>query len=136
MAGVGDWILKSDPGTYGWDDLVRDVRTRWDGVRNFQARNHLRAMRPGDRAFVYHSGGEKRIVGIARIASAPYPDPADCAWTAVDLEAGRPLGVPLDLARVRSDPVLRDLPLVRQVRLSVSPVTPVQARRILALGSA
>jgi predicted RNA-binding protein with PUA-like domain len=115
--------------------LVNDRRTPWTGVRNFQARNFLRAMRPGDPVLFYHSGDARQVVGIARVSRGPYPDPTatEGDWTAVDLAPVRPLGSPVTLAQLKGDPAFEDLLLVRQSRLSVLPVSPAQYQRILEL---
>lgn len=130
------WLVKSEPGTYGWDDLVRDGATRWDGIRNAQARNYLQAMRVGDRVLFYHSGDGKEIVGVAKVVKAAYPDPTtdDARWLVVDLAAVKPLAAPVSLADVKRDAALAGLPLVRQGRLSVMPIEPRAFARILALG--
>ena len=130
------WLVKSDPDTYGWDELVKDGKTRWDGVRNAQARNNLQAMRVGDLALFYHSGEGKEIVGVARVVRAAYPDPTadDAQWVAVDLAPVAPLRTPVSLADVKQDAALAQLPLVRQGRLSVMPIEPRAFARILALG--
>jgi predicted RNA-binding protein with PUA-like domain len=133
---AGTWLVKSEPSTYAWDDLVRERSTCWDGVRNAQARNHLAAMRAGDRVLVYHSGAEKAVVGVARVAREAYPDPSadDPRWLAVDLVALRGLARPVPLATVKADAKLREIPLVRQSRLSVMPIPKPAFDRILALG--
>lgn len=130
------WILKTEPSEYGYDDLRRDRRTRWDGVSNAVALKHLRTMRRGDRVLVYHTGDEKRMVGLATVASDPYRDPAagDERAGVVDLEAGEPLATPVTLAQVKADPFFADLGLVRMSRLSVVPVPEPQWKRLLALG--
>lgn len=130
------WLIKSEPGTYSWDDLVRDGKTRWDGVRNFQARNHIRAMRPGDLALFYHSGDERSIAGVARVLSAPHPDPtaADGDWSAVDVEPAYALRDPVTLARIKQERSLRGMVLLKQSRLSVQPVEPDEFAAIVALG--
>jgi predicted RNA-binding protein with PUA-like domain len=115
------WLMKSEPGTYGWDDLVREGATWWDGVRNPAARLHLRAMKPGDQAFFYHSGGERAVVGIMAIAGEAEPDGPDGAWAKVKVEPLRPLG-PVTLKAIKADPRLSGMELIRQSRLSVSPV--------------
>ena len=115
------WLMKSEPDVYSWDDLVRDRATDWDGVRNNAARLHLRAMRPGDEAFFYHSGEEKQIVGIMRIGGPQKPDGEDGAWVKVPVEPLRPLG-PVTLREIKAEPRLAKMELVRQSRLSVSPV--------------
>ena len=129
------WLVKTEPSTYSWDDLVRDGSTRWDGVRNALARNHLGAMQKGDFVLVYHSGDEKAVVGIAKVERAAFPDPTadDPRWLAVELAALRPLAEPVTLATAKQDAKLKGMMLVRQGRLSVSPVTDAEFERILAL---
>ncbi|MCH4891752.1 MULTISPECIES: EVE domain-containing protein [unclassified Sphingomonas] len=127
------WLMKSEPDTYGWDDLVRDGETRWDGVRNNAARLHLRAMQPGDQAFFYHSGGDKAVVGIMEVSGGPHPDPADADWVAVMVRPIRPVTPPVTLARMKAAAGLADMAMLRQSRLSVSPVTPAQWALIMAL---
>ena len=116
------WLMKSEPESYGWDDLIRDESTEWDGVRNNAARLHLRAMRPGDEALLYHSVSDKAVVGIMRIASPPHPDPKDENWVAVTVEPIRKLERPVTLAEIKAEPKLKDMELLRQSRLSVCPV--------------
>jgi predicted RNA-binding protein with PUA-like domain len=116
------WILKTDPETYALPDLERERRTRWDGVTNPVAVKHLRSMRAGDRAFIYHTGDEKAIVGIARIVSDGYPDPRDPKLAVVDVEFERAVAAPVTLRAIKADPAFKDLALVRQGRLSVVPV--------------
>ena len=130
------WLVKSEPGTYSWADMVSDGRTRWDGVRNFQARNHLRAMEAGDLALFYHSGEEKSVVGAVRIAKAAYPDPTAKGedWSAVDVEAAFGLEKPVPLDQVKREAALRDMVLVKQSRLSVQPATKAEFDRIVAIG--
>jgi predicted RNA-binding protein with PUA-like domain len=132
------WILKSDPDTYGFDQLARDRKTVWDGVSNALALKHIRSMAKGDRAFVYHSGDEKALVGLAKIASDPYPDPkgGDPKLTVVDLEAGDRLPRPVTLAAVKADPAFAQLGLVRMSRLSVIPVPADQWTRLLGMAGA
>lgn len=125
------WILKTEPSTYAFADLVRDRRTRWDGIRNPVAQKHLRAMQPGDEAWIYHTGAERQIVGRARVVSPPYPDPTAGGLYAVDLEAGDPFPRPVSLATIKGDPRCAELALVRQGRLSVVPV-PLGLRPVLA----
>jgi predicted RNA-binding protein with PUA-like domain len=115
------WLMKSEPGSYGWDDLVRDGGTEWDGVRNNAARLHLRAMKAGDEAFFYHSMDERSIVGIMRIVREAGPDPKDSDWVSVAVEPVRPLG-PVTLKTIKADPRLAKMELIRQSRLSVAPV--------------
>jgi predicted RNA-binding protein with PUA-like domain len=129
------WLVKTEPSTYSWEDLVRDGSTRWDGVRNALARNHLAAMRKGDLAFVYHSGDDKAIVGIAKVERAAFPDPTadDPRWVAVELGAVRALAEPVTLATVKQDAKLKNMMLAKQGRLSVSPVADAEFAHILAL---
>lgn len=129
------WLLKTEPDTYGWADLVREKVGRWDGVRNATALIHLRAMRPGDEAFIYHTGGEKAVVGIARVRTSAYPDPkaGDPRFVMVDLEPVRPLATPVTLAAIKGDARFTEFALVRIPRLSVMPVSAVQWRAILAI---
>ena len=115
------WLMKSEPGSYGWDDLVRDGGTEWDGVRNPAARLHLKAMMAGDEAFFYHSGGERSVAGVMRIARSAQPDPKDSSWVSVAVEPVRPLG-PVTLKAIKADPRLAKMELIRQSRLSVAPV--------------
>ena len=129
------WLLKSDPDTYSFQDLVRDKSTFWDGVRNYQARKFLKEMKRGDAAFIYHSQEEKSVVGLARVTRSAYPDPTDKTgeWVVVDLEAGKPAKNPVTLEAIKKDPELRSLPLVKQSRLSVMPVSAPQAKRLIQL---
>jgi predicted RNA-binding protein with PUA-like domain len=129
------WVLKTEPSAYGFSDLVRDRRTRWEGVSNAVALKHLRSMLEGDDALIYHTGNEKSLVGLARIASKPYPDPArkDERLVVVDVEVGKPLPRPVSLAEIKADPAFKDLGLVRLPRLSVVPVEPDQWKRLLAM---
>lgn len=130
------WIVKQEPAAYAWSDLVREGETAWTGVRNFLARNHLRAMRRGDPVLFYHRVSEKRIVGLARVIRPAYPDPTAAAgdWSAVDLAPVKPLVEPVTLAAIKADPALAGLPLLRQSRLSVVPATADQFRRLLEHG--
>ena len=122
--GKNHWLVKQEPEDYSWDDLVRDGKTQWTGVRNFQARNNLRQMNLGDDVFFYHSGKDKSVVGIARVAKAAYPDPTadDPSWIAVDIAPVKKLANPVSLADIKANSKLRDFLLVRQSRLSVMPV--------------
>lgn len=128
------WVLKTEPSEYGFADLVRDRRTRWEGVSNPVALKHLRSMLEGDEALIYHTGNEKALVGLARIASAPYPDPAEPKLVVVDVESGEPLPRAVPLAEIRAEPAFADLGLVRIPRLSVVPLEPGQWTRLLAMG--
>ena len=127
------WLLKSEPSTYSWDDLVKDKTTCWDGVRNFQARNHLKSMKKGDIALIYHSMSDKSIIGMAKVTKEHYPDPADKDWVAIDITAGKKLKNPVSLAQIKSEKRLSDMVLVRSSRLSVQPVTPKEFDLILKL---
>ncbi len=130
---MAHWLMKSEPNVYSWDALVRDGRTWWDGVRNNAARLHLRAMKPGDTAFFYHSGEERQIVGIMRIAGAGAPDGEDGAWVKVPVEPVEPLASPVTLKAIKAEPSLKDMELIRQSRLSVSPVRDEEWERVLKL---
>ncbi len=118
------WLLKSEPSSYSWDQLVADKRTHWNGVRNHQAAINLKAMKNGDHAFFYHSGEGPTIVGIVEIVKEAYPDPSDPdgRFVMVDVKALRPVKAPVTLAAIKAEPKLADLALVRQSRLSVVPV--------------
>jgi len=129
------WLMKSEPSSYSWDDLVRDGGTEWDGVRNNAARLHLRTMRPGDEAFFYHSMDERQVVGIMRIASEPHPDPNDPAWVSVRVEPVRAIG-PVTLKAIKAEPSLAKMELIRQSRLSVAPVREEEWRKVLELARA
>lgn len=120
---MNHWLFKTEPGTYSWDDLVKDKKTVWDGVRNFQARNNLKAMKKGDLAFIYHSGDDKAIVGIAKISKEGYPEPKDNEWIAVDIIPDKKLKNSISLAQIKADKRLTTMTLVRAARLSVQPVT-------------
>ena len=129
------WLVKTEPEEYSFADLQRAGRDVWDGVRNNAALKHMRAMRPGDEVLVYHTGGVRAIVGLARVASAPYPDPkaGDPRWIVVDLEAVAPLARPVTLAAIKADPAFAGWELVRISRLSVMPVPDPLWERILAM---
>ena len=126
------WLMKSEPGTWSWDDQVRDGVAEWDGVRNHQASNNLKAMRVGDRAFFYHSVNEKRIVGIVEVVKEYYPDPTDPKgrFGMVDVKAVEPLPQPVGLKDIKADPELQELPLIKQSRLSVMPIDETSWQRI------
>jgi predicted RNA-binding protein with PUA-like domain len=130
------WLVKQEPEAYAWDQFVRDGRTAWTGVRSFPARVHLRAMEKGDWVLYYHSVSEKRIVGIARVERKAYPDPTatEGDWSAVDLVPCKSLVEPVPLEALKSDSILKTMPLLRQTRLSVSPLTDAQFKRVLKLG--
>lgn len=132
----GYWLVKSEPFKYAWDDLVKDGSTYWDGVRNYEARNHLASMQKGDLALYYHSNQGKEVVGVARITRTAYQDPTtkDERWAVVDLEPVVPLKRPVTLAEIRADASLAEIQLVRRGRLSVVPVTKPEFQRVLKLG--
>ena len=129
------WLMKSEPDVYSIDDLKRDKTTYWEGVRNFQARNFLRAMKCGDPVMVYHSVTEKQVVGLARVKHEAYHDPTakEEDWVAVDLEVWQTLKEQVPLEKIKRDFLLKDIPLVRQARLSVMPLSAAAFRRILRL---
>jgi predicted RNA-binding protein with PUA-like domain len=117
------WLVKTEPDAYSFADLVRDRRTTWDGVKNALAQTHLRAMKPGDEVFVYHTGSQKSVVGVARVTKAPQPDPAGGPKAvSVELEPLRALAAPVPLSAIREEPRCADLALVRVPRLSVMPI--------------
>ncbi|MDJ0949892.1 MAG: EVE domain-containing protein [Alphaproteobacteria bacterium] len=119
------WLVKSEPGAWSWDDHVKEGVAEWDGVRNYQADNNMKAMKLGDRAFFYHSVNEKRIVGVLEVVKEHYPDPTDKKgrFGMVDFKALMPVKSPVTLEQIKADPRLEDMALVRQSRLSVMPVT-------------
>ena len=122
---MAHWLIKSEPSTYAWDQLVKDRKTSWTGVRNPQAQANLKAMKVGDLCFFYHSGEGKEIVGIAKVAKTAYPDPTDKAGKSitVDVAAVEPVKQPVTLAAIKADATFKDFKLVRQSRLSVVPVS-------------
>ena len=127
------WLMKSEPGSYSWDDLVRDGGTMWDGVRNNAARLHLRAMEPGDEAFFYHSMDERAVVGIMRITGTGQPDGDDGSWVKVPVEPVRSLHNPVTLGAIKAEPRLAKMELIRQSRLSVAPVREEEWKLILEM---
>lgn len=130
------WMVKQEPETYSWDDFAKDGETDWTGVRNYQARNNLRAMSAGDRVLFYHSGKDKAVVGIAEVSKAAYVDPTadDEQWVAVDLKPVKRLKNPVPLAAIRYDKRLSELPLIRQSQLSVMPLTKDEFETIVSTG--
>lgn len=130
------WLVKSEPDTYSFADFQREKKTDWTGVRNFAARQHLNAMKPGDRVLFYESGGPKAIVGLAEVSRAAFPDTTadEDGWVAVELKVGAALKTPVTLAQVKATPALRNMALVRLSRLSVQPVTPDEFKAITKLG--
>jgi predicted RNA-binding protein with PUA-like domain len=129
------WLMKSEPSSYSWDDLVRDRATEWDGVRNNAARLHLKAMKAGDEAFFYHSMSDKAVVGIMRITRAAQPDPKAPDWVTVRVEPVRALDRPVTLADIKAEPSLAKMELIRQSRLSVAPVREEEWRRVLEMAA-
>jgi predicted RNA-binding protein with PUA-like domain len=131
------WMVKQEPETYSWSDLVKDGRTDWSGVRNYQARNNLREMKTGDSVLFYHSGKDKTVVGLAEVVKSAYPDPTagDPQWVAVDLKPVKPLATAVPLAAIRYDKRLSQLPLIRQSQLSVMPLTKEEFDVIVAMGN-
>ncbi len=129
------WLIKSEPNAYSWDDLVKLGRDHWDGVRNYQARNNMKAMAPGDLAFFYHSVNEKQIVGVAECVSEHYPDPTtdDDRWVVVDFIPKQKLDKPITLETIKQDDRLSEMVLVKNSRLSVQPVTKEEFEVILTL---
>src|SRR5260221_1976494 len=127
------WLVKSEPDSYNWNTFVADGKTAWTGIRSFAARMHLRAMKKGDQVFFYHSNVGKEIVGLAEVAKEAYPDPTaeEGDWSAVDLGAVKALKNPVTLIAMKADPVLKNIELIRQSRLSVLPVTAAEAAMIL-----
>ncbi len=130
------WLIKSEPSTYAWDDLVRDGKTYWDGVRNYQARNNIRTMKPGDLALYYHSVKEKSVVGVAKVVSEAYPDPSavDGDWSVVDFEPVHGLKKAVALDDIKAQRSLSEMVLVKQSRLSVQPVRKGEFDAIVKLG--
>ena len=129
------WIVKSEPESNSWNTFLKEGRTAWTGVRNFQARNNLRAMKKGDFTLFYHSGDEKQVVGLAKVIREAWPDPTakEGDWSCVELAAVKAVGQPVTLATIKGDPLLKDVLLVRNSRLSVTPLTAPQFVRLLAL---
>jgi predicted RNA-binding protein with PUA-like domain len=133
---MNHWLVKSEPDVYSWDNLVKDKRTNWNGVRNYQASNSLKAMKKGDRLFFYHSGGDSQIVGIAEVAREFYPDPADETgrFGMVDVVPVMAVKKPVSLAAIKAEKPLAAMGLVRQGRLSVVPVSAAEWKLICAMG--
>ncbi len=129
------WLVKSEPEAYSWDTFVKDGRTAWTGVRNFQARNNLRAMKKGDLVAFYHSVTDKQIVGLAKVDKEAYPDTTakEGDWSCVDLVPAKPLKQPVTLAAIKADKALSEMALLKQSRLSVTPLTATQFERLLEL---
>lgn len=130
------WLVKSEPESYSWDAFVADGHAAWTGIRNYQSRNNLRAMTKGDLVFFYHSVSEKQVVGLAGVQKTAYPDPtaSEGDWSAVDLIPVKALARVVTLDEIKTDRILKELPLVKNSRLSVTPVNQVQFQRLLELG--
>ena len=132
------WLIKSEPSTYAYAQLAKDKRTAWTGIRNFAARNNLRAMAPDDQCLYYHTGEEKAVVGLARVVKAAYPDPTAKKgedWACVDVAAVRPFERPVTLATLKSTPAFKGMLLLRRPRLSVVPIAEHEFRQIVLLGT-
>jgi predicted RNA-binding protein with PUA-like domain len=130
------WLVKSEPEVYGWDQLIKDKQTRWDGIRNYAARNHLKAMKKGDELFFYHSNKGTEIVGIAVVVKEAYPDPTsdDAAWFAIDIKPLKKMAKPVTLDQIKKEKKLAAMALVRIGRLSVQPVTGEEWQIIMKMG--
>jgi predicted RNA-binding protein with PUA-like domain len=133
---MAHWLIKSEPEVYSWDQLKKDKQTRWDGIRNYAARNHLKAMKKGDDLFFYHSNKGTEIVGIASVAKEAYPDPSSTnpAWFAIDVKPVKKLVKPVSLEQIKKDKKLAAMALVRIGRLSVQPVTEEEWQIIMKMG--
>jgi predicted RNA-binding protein with PUA-like domain len=129
------WLVKQEPNSYSFDDFRKEGKTDWTGVRNYTARNNLKAMKTGDKVFYYHSGDEKSVVGLAKVSKAYFPDPTatDGDWVAVELEAGKPVNKPVTLAAIKGNPQLKDIALIKLSRLSVVPLTKDEFDEITAM---
>ena len=130
---MAHWLMKSEPESYSWGNLVRDKGTEWDGVRNNAARLHLKAMKVGDEAFFYHSMSDKAVVGIMRVTRAAQPDPKDADWVSVRVEPVKALPRPVTLGEIKAEPRLSKMELIRQSRLSVAPVRDEEWKAVLEL---
>jgi predicted RNA-binding protein with PUA-like domain len=136
---AGHWLIKSEPSAYSYDQLVKDGKTAWTGVRNFAARNNLRAMHEGDTCLFYHSSEGKAVVGVARVARVAYPDPTargEGDWSAVDVAPVRALGRTVTLEEMKADKALAGMMMIKRPRLSVSPVTKAEFDRVMEMGRA
>jgi predicted RNA-binding protein with PUA-like domain len=131
------WLVKSEPGAFSWQDLLKDKKTLWDGVRNYQARNNLKAMKLGDLVLMYHSVNEKQVMGICKVTKEHFPDPTtdDDRWVVVELVPVSELSIPVTLEAVKSNPKLANIPLIKQSRLSVMPLTRDDFDTIVELGT-
>jgi predicted RNA-binding protein with PUA-like domain len=135
---IRHWLVKSEPSAYAWEDLEKEGKTAWTGVRNFQARNNLRSMKKGDLVLFYQSVTDPSVRGVTRVVKEAYPDATakEGDWSCVDLENVKPLPSPVTLAAIKSDPGLSEIALIKQSRLSVMPLTKQEYDRILSLGKA
>lgn len=127
------WMVKQEPDSYSWDDFVKDGKTDWTGVRNFQARNNLREMKKGDKVLFYHSTVGKEVVGIAEVSKGAFPDPTDEKWVATELKPVKPLKKAVTLIQMKANLALAELKLIRQSQLSVLPVTKDEFEEILSM---
>lgn len=130
---MATWLMKSEPNVYGWDNLMKKHPAPWTDVRNYQARNNMKAMKKGEQVFFYHSNIGKEIVGIMEVVKEAYADPADPRFVLVDVKPVEALKRPVTLAEIKADPALQDIALIRQSRLSVMPITAAEAKVILKL---
>lgn len=128
------WLLKTEPDTYSWDRLVKEKKAVWDGIRNFQARKNLKAMKKGDIALIYHTGNEKAVIGLAKVVKEHYPEPADPEWSVVEISPEKKLKKAITLAQIKADKRLSNMVLVRAPRLSVQPVSEEEFSIITRLG--
>ena len=133
---MNHWLVKQEPEKYPWTQFVKDKGTYWDGVRNYQARNNLRAMRKGDLVLFYHSVSEKAVVGVAKVTREAYADPTakEGDWSMVDLKPIKAMTAPVTLAQIKAEPKLAGMGLLKQSRLSVSPLSTAEFKRVLQLG--
>ena len=131
------WLVKQEPSSYSWSDFLAEGETSWTGVRNFSARNNLRQMRTGDKVLFYHSGEERAVIGIAKVTQTTYPDPTakEGDWSTVDLAAVKPLARPVTLREIKGNSRLKGIPLVRQSRLSVMPLSEPEFQEIVNMGA-
>jgi predicted RNA-binding protein with PUA-like domain len=127
------WLVKQEPEAYSFDDLIRDGKTEWTGVRNYQARNNLRDMKTGDKVLFYHSVSEKSVVGLAEVSRAEFPDPTDEKWIAVEIKAVEKLAKPVSLEQIKAEKTLENIPLIKHSRLSVMPVTKPEFEAIMKI---
>jgi predicted RNA-binding protein with PUA-like domain len=130
------WLVKQEPEAYSWDDLVKDKKTNWDGVRNYQARNNLRAMKKGDQLLFYHSVGPKTVVGVAQVSRENFPDPTATSgdWSAVEVKPVKGLKNHVSLAQIKETPSLSEMALIRHTRLSVMPIAKKDFQTVVKMG--